>query len=73
MRLGNSQENYQNQLTWTTGGSQRLNYQTKNIYEPDVGSYVYVADVHLGLHVSPPVTGFRAVPESVDCLWTIFS
>ena len=29
---------------------------------------IYVVDVHLGLHVGPPTTGVKAVPESVACL-----
>jgi hypothetical protein len=29
--IGTPQENQQNQLTWTLGGSQRLNHQPKNI------------------------------------------
>ena len=53
-RTGTPQEEQQSQLTWTLGGSQRLNHQPKSIQEwtalqPDT----YVADVQLGLHLSP--------------------
>ena len=34
-------------------GSQRLNHQPKNMHELDLGPHIYVADVQLGLHVSP--------------------
>ena len=43
------QENLQSQLTWVHG-SQRLNHQPKSIHQLELGPYIVVADVQLGLH-----------------------
>ena len=36
-------------------------------------SYIQLADVKLDLLVGPPTTGEGAVPDSVACLWILFS
>ena len=45
-------EDQQNQITWTLGGSQRLNCQPKSIHGLD--PCTYVADVQFDLHAGPP-------------------
>lgn len=63
----------QRSLTWTLGGSQRINHQTKSIQGLDLAATnpapTYI-DVQLGLHLGPPSTGAGAYPDSVACLWT---
>ena len=35
--------------------------------------YTYVPEVQLGLHVGLPTIGAGAIPDSVACLWILFS
>jgi hypothetical protein len=65
-RIGTPQEDRQSQLTWPLGGPQILNHQPKGEHGKD--PHKYVADVHLGLHVSCSTTGVGGVPYPVACL-----
>ena len=53
------QEDLQSQLTWTHGGSQRLNHQPKNMRGVD--SHTFLVDVQL--HVSPLTAGVGTVSD----------
>jgi hypothetical protein len=66
--IGTPQEDQQSPLTWTLGGSQRLNHQPKSKHGLHLGPCTHVADVQLGLHAGPPKDGVGDFPESVTCL-----
>ena len=64
--IGTPNEDQQNQLIWTLGGTQRLTNQRAYIgFSPP---QTYAADVQLGLYVGPPTTGARAHPDFSPCL-----
>jgi hypothetical protein len=69
-RTGTPQADQHSQLTWTLGGSQRLNCQPKSEHRLDQPPTpcTYVADEQFGLHVGLPETGVGAVPEPLACL-----
>ena len=52
MAIGILQKYQHSQLIWTLEGFQRVN-QPKSEHGLDLGSYTYVADVQLCLHVGP--------------------
>ena len=66
--IGRSTES---QLTWTLGGTKRLNHQPKAIQGLVLASSHICIKVQLGLPVGPSTTGAGAVPESVDFLWIL--
>lgn len=69
-RIQIPQEDQHSQLTWTLGGSQRLNHQQKSLQELDVAPHKHTcaAHVQLGLHVGPSTIGADADPDCVACL-----
>ena len=70
-RTGTPQEDQQSKLTWTLGGSQRMNHQPKSMHGLDLCTDG--ADEQLGVHAGPPTIGAEAVSESVACLlWILF-
>ena len=50
-RMGTPQVDQQNQLTWNTGSSWRLNHQTKSMHSLDNVPGTNEAYVQFGLHV----------------------
>ena len=58
-------QDIQSQLTWSYEGSQRLDHQPKIMLLQEVSLYTFVADVQLGLHVSPVTSRVKAVSDSV--------
>ena len=70
--MGTLQEDQQNQLTWTLGGSQRLNHQPKCIRGLDVAPpapRTYIADVQLSFHVGSAIIEAEADSKAATCLW----
>jgi hypothetical protein len=50
------------QLTWTLGGSQRLNHQTRAGMDWILAFRIYVADMQLDLHAGPANNWSRSYP-----------
>jgi hypothetical protein len=67
--MGTPQEDQQSQLTWSSGSSQSLSHQTKNIYELEQAPGTYVEDVQLSLHVDPSTTWTEGLPKAISWLW----
>ena len=55
-RTGTPQEDQQSQLTWTLGGSQRLNHQRKYIHGLDLTPTPKIYEADMQLHVGLPPT-----------------
>ena len=74
-----TQQDQQNQLTWTLVGSQKLTHKPKSILKLNLAPYTYVMDAHLGLHMDPQQMeqglSMILLPVFASCLhnWTDLS